>query len=133
VRTVGGLDERTFCGPAKATVHYGSKIFNFAGGECDSTSTNFALNIGTVVLGATKKPKPNYFGLVVGAAVDSKPARHDGTYVGGVLALDHGGKGYLVQGTTLKITLTGNRSRGTFSGSSFFTSPSVKVTGTFSC
>jgi hypothetical protein len=133
VKTVAGLNVRVFCGPAKATVHYGSKVFAFTQGECDKTAANFAVNIGTVVLGTTKKPKPNYFGLVVGAAAGSKPARRDGSYVGGVLALDYGGKGYLIQGTTLKVTLSGNRSRGTFNGNTFLTSPTVKVTGTFSC
>jgi hypothetical protein len=133
VKTVGGVSERVFCGPAKATVHYGSKVFTFTQGECDSMAASFAINIGTVVLGTTKNAKPDYFGLVLGDAAGTKPAGRDGAYVGGVLALDYGGKGYLVQGTTLKITLSGGRSRGMFSGNTFLTSPTVKVKGTFSC
>ena len=135
VKTVGGVTERVFCGPAKATVHYGSKVFTFTEGECEKGAKYLAVNIGTVVLGTTRKPKPDYFGLLVGQspAGGAKPASHDGTYVGGVLALDYGGKGYLVQGSTLKVTLSGGRSRGAFSGNTFLTSPSVKVKGTFTC
>jgi hypothetical protein len=135
VTKVNGQNARVFCGPAKATVHYGSKVFTFSQGDCEKTSQYVAVNIGTVVLGTTTKPKPNYFGLVVGKVLGSsdKPASHDGTYTGGVLALDYGGKGYLTRGDTMKITLAGGRSRGTFTAQTLFANPPVKVTGSFSC
>jgi hypothetical protein len=134
VTTYGGANARVFCGPAKATVHYGSKVLTLSGGECEKTSKYFTVNIGTVVLGTTKKPKPNYFGLVVGQYLGSgKPAPRDGTYAGGTVGLEYGGKGYLIRGDTVKVTLAGNRTRGTFTGDSLFVSPAVKVTGSFSC
>jgi hypothetical protein len=134
VKQLGGLNVRVFCGPAKATVHYGGKLFSFSQGQCEKTSQYVAVNIGTVVLGPTTKPKPNYFGLDVGKFLGSKSkaASKDGTYAGGVLALAYGGKGYLVRGDTLKITLSGNRSRATFTGESLF-APHVKVAGSFTC
>jgi hypothetical protein len=135
VTRVNGLSARVFCGPAKATVHYGSKVFTYRQGECEKTSQYVAVNVGTVILGQTSKPKPNYFGLLIGKspAGGTKPASHDGTYTGGVLALDYGGKGYLVRGDTLTVTLKGGRSRGTLTGASLFDHPPVKVTGSFSC
>jgi hypothetical protein len=135
VTKVDGQNARVFCGPAKATVHYGTTVFTYRQGECEKTSQYVAVNIGTVVLGQTTKPKPNYFGVVVGKVLGSsdKPASHDGTYTGGVLALDYGGKGYLVGADTMKVTLAGNRSRGTFVAQTLFANPPVKVTGSFTC
>jgi hypothetical protein len=135
-KTVGGVPMRTFCGPAKATVHYGSQVFTYANGSCQKTATFVVVNIGTEVLGTTTKPKPDYFGLDVGQVpgTSGKPAGSDGVYTGGVLALIHGGKGHIVFGPSLKIALSGGRSHGTFSGKGFsFTGGSPKVTGTFSC
>ena len=126
-----GLDARVFCGPAKATVHYGTNVLTYKGGECEKTAKYVALNIGEVILGQTRKPKPDYFGLDIG--VSGKPASQDGTYNGGVLALDFKGKSYVTDGTSMKITLAGNRSHGTFTAKSLFLSPAVKITGTFSC
>lgn len=131
VKTANGVTERTFCGPAKATVHYGGKTFVFSGGECEKTSKYIAVNIGTVVLGTTSKPKPNYFGLDVGQLPGStgKAAAKDGSYPAVAFALDFGGKGYLAAGVT--VVLGGNRTHGTLTGSAL--GSSGKVTGTFSC
>jgi hypothetical protein len=129
---VNGVTERTFCGPAKATVHAGSKTFSFSGGECSKTSTYVTVNIGTVVLGVTSKPKPDYFGLDVGKlpGASGQSAPHDGTYTSVVLALDSGGKGYIV--TSASVTLKGNRTHGTFTGK-LTGGPAATVTGSFSC
>jgi hypothetical protein len=54
-----------------------------------------------------------------------------GKYVGGVLAVDYHGKAYLLRGDTAKITLTGGRTRGSFTASILFGSGSAS--GTFSC
>jgi hypothetical protein len=131
VKTADGVTERTFCGPAKATVHDGAKTFVFSDGECEKTSKYVAVNIGTVVLGTTSKPKPNYFGLDVGQipGTTGKPAAKDGSYPAAALALDYGGKGYLATG--VKVVLAGNRTHGSLSGSAL--GSSAKVTGTFSC
>ncbi len=134
VISYGGAQARVFCGPAKATIHVGGKTLTFKGGSCERTSKYLTVNIGTVVLGQTNKAKPDYFGLDVGQVPGStsKPAGSDGTYIGGVLVLDKGGKSYAVRGDTLKITLSGGRTKGTVSGALLF-GGSGAVTGTFGC
>jgi len=131
-KTVNGATERTFCGAAKATVHAGSKTFSFSGGQCTKAPAYVTVNIGTVVLGMTSKPKPDYFGLDVGKLPGGggTPASHDGTNTSVVLAIDSGGKGYVVTGA--RVTLKGNRTRGTFTGT-MLGGPGGTVTGSFSC
>jgi len=131
--TYGGTSARVFCGPAKATVKIGGKTLKFKGGSCERTSKYLAIVIGTVVLGTTTKKKPDYFGLDVGAypGSTSPPAGHDGTYTGAVIAIDFGGKPYLLRGDTAKITLSGGRTKGTFSAGGLL--GSTGGTGTFSC
>jgi hypothetical protein len=128
-KTVGGISERTFCGSAKATVHDGSQTFSYAGGTCETTSAYVSVNIGTVVLGETSKPKPNYFGMDVGRipGSTSKAASKDGSYPAAAMAFDFGGKGYFA--TSVTVALTGNRTHGAFSGSGL----TGKVSGTFTC
>ena len=125
---------RTFCGPAKATVQFGSKTLHFSGGSCTKTSKYVSVNIGTVVLGQTTKPKPDYFGLDVGQVPGSaaKPASKDGTYTNALVVLVYGGKAYFVSTTGTKVTLSGNRSKGAISGTAGF-GATGKVTGSFSC
>ncbi|HEX4680431.1 MAG TPA: hypothetical protein VH210_14625 [Gaiellaceae bacterium] len=129
----GGTQARVFCGSAKATVKIGGKTFSFKGGSCERTSKYLAINVGTVVLGNTTKKKPDYFGLDVGAypGTTSKPASHDGSYTGGVLAVEFGGKSYLLRGDTAKITVSGGRTRGTFSADGLL--GSSRAIGSFSC
>ena len=131
--TVGGVTARTFCGSAKATVHIDGKTLSFKGGSCERTSKYLSLQIGTVLLGQTKKKKPDYFGINVGAYPGSttKPAAKDGKYVGAVIAIDYKGKGYLLRGDTAKVTLAGGRTRGSFTATVLFGSGSGS--GTFSC
>ena len=131
MKSVGGVSERTFCGPAKASVKFGSESFSFKGGDCVATSAYVSVNIGTVVLGETSKPKPDYFGIDVGQTPGSttKPAGKDGTYSVEALALDYGGKGYLATGVT--VVLTGNRTHGKLTGTAM--GGGGNVTGTFSC
>ncbi len=134
VISYGGAQARVFCGPAKATVHVGGKTLTFKSGSCERTSKYVTVNIGIVMLGQTTKTRPDYFGLDVGQipGSKSKPASSDGRYKGGVVAIDSGGKSYTVRGDTLKITLAGNRSKGTLSGTLLF-GGSGPLTGTFSC
>ena len=133
VITFGGVQARLFCGAAKATVKIGGKTLSFKGGSCERTSKYLTVNIGTVVLGTTTKKKPDYFGLDVGAYPGStaKPAGHDGGYTGGVLAVVSGGKSYLLRGDTAKFTLSGGRTKGTFSAAGLLGSGAA--TGSFSC
>lgn len=131
VHPFGSVMARTFCGPAKATVTVGGKTFTIAGGQCERGPAYVAVNIGTVVLGTTTKKKPDYFGVVVGKApiVGGTPATKDGTYTPQALAAVHAGRSYALVGA--KMTLKGNRTKGTFTGSAF--GSGGKVTGSFSC
>jgi hypothetical protein len=118
-RTVSGVTERTFCGSAKATVHVGSQTFGFSQGQC-TKAPYFAVNIGTVVLGASSKHLPEYFGVT---------AQKTGGKVKAIaIVFDHAGKGYPVRPDTAKISLSGTK--GTFSGETF---TGTKVSGSFSC
>ena len=133
VISFGGAQARVFCGAAKATVKIGGKTLSFKGGSCQRTAKYLTVNIGTVVLGTTTKRKPDYFGLDVGAYPGStaKPAGHDGSYTGGVLAIVSGGKSYLLRGDTAKFILSGGRTKGTFSAAGLLGSGAA--TGSFSC
>ncbi|HJX47359.1 MAG TPA: hypothetical protein VJ375_05900 [Gaiellaceae bacterium] len=130
---LGGVKARVFCGPAKAAVKVGGKTLSFKGGSCERTSKYLAINVGTVVLGTTTKKKPDYFGLDVGAYPGStvKPAGKHGSYTGGVLAVVSSGKAYLLRGDTAKFTLSGGRTRGTFSAGGLLGSSGA--TGSFNC
>ena len=133
VISFGGVQARVFCGAAKATVKVGGKTLSFKGGSCERTSKYLTVNVGTVVLGTTTKKKPDYFGLDVGAYPGStgKPAGHDGSFTGGVLAVVSGGKSYLLRGDTAKFTLSGGRTKGTFSAAGLLGSGAAS--GSFSC
>lgn len=130
IHPYGGANARTFCGPAKATVVVGGRTIHYAGGNCERGPAYLSLNIGTIVLGTSTKPKPEYFGLLVGKApvVGGTPATHDGTFVPQALVADHAGKGYAM--TQAKVKLAGNRTRGTFTAKVF---GGGSAHGSFSC
>jgi hypothetical protein len=134
VKSVGGVSARVFCGSAKATVRYHGQTWTFAQGACERLPAYFDVNVGTVVLGQTSKKRPDYFGLTVGKYPGStgKAAAKDGTYVGGVLAVVHAGKGLVVDARTVKVTLTKGRTRGTFTAKAIL-SDSGTVSGSFGC
>jgi hypothetical protein len=97
--------------------------------QCERGAAYLSLNIGTVALGITKKPR-EYFGLNVGKVplFGGSPAAHDGTFPAQTIAAHHGAKGYAVlQG---KVTLAGGRTRGTFTGKLL---GGGTVHGTFRC
>jgi len=129
--TVGGVQKRTFCGSAKAVVKVGGKTFALAQGECTKTSKYLTVNIGSLFIGQTTKPKPDYLGLDVGQipGSTSPPAGRDGTYTNGVVfSVNYSGKGYAVLAATVK--LQGNRSHGSVSGK---TLTGQQLTATFHC
>src|SRR5262249_62348585 len=107
VRTSSGVTYRTFCGPAKATVHVGGKTYMFSGGSCDTTSPAFQIHIGTIPL-PPGKPKYRYFGIAVFT-------KHDGTFANQAISwqFPNGMHGSLYRA---KIVLRGGRAKGTFSG-----------------
>jgi hypothetical protein len=120
VKKINGVSARTFCGPAKATVHINGKTVFYKGGACSKSSFGWSINIGTVVLGTLAK-KPEYFGITTGAKA--------GTQSNGAVAVVHGGKGVAVTGGA--ITLKAGLKSGTFSGKVF--GAPTRVTGSFTC
>jgi hypothetical protein len=135
--TVSGHSARVFCGPAKATVHVAGKTIRFAGGNCERTGKSVVLQIGTVVLGA-KSQKVPYFAVTIGKYLGASPgtpaAAKDGTYTGGLVVVRSRGKAWDLNGydKSVKVTLKGNRSHGTFTGKTYF-NPHTRVSGSFSC
>jgi hypothetical protein len=135
--TIGGKPARTFCGPAKATVHVGHRTIVFTGGSCVRSRKALTLQIGTVVLGARSQKTP-YFGLDIGRYLGANPgtpaAPRDGTYTGGLVVVRSPRGGWDLNGADkgVKVHLKGNRTRGTFTGRTWF-SPHTRVSGSFSC
>lgn len=129
--TYGGASARVFCGPAVANVHADGKKFSIRKGSCEKTSSYVSVNIGTVVLGATKKKQPEYFGLLVGRSLglSGPTAGKDGTYHNGIVGVVHAGKGYALRANAT-VTLSKGRSHGTFRATSIDGST---VTGSFTC
>jgi hypothetical protein len=119
VHKVGGVNARTFCGPAKASVHLNGKTISYKGGECSKSIGLFSVNIGTVVLGNLKK-KPEYFGVTAKAKA--------GVQAQQAVAVVHAGKSQAIIGT---VTLKAGLKSGTFSGK-VFGSP-TKISGSFTC
>ncbi len=142
--TVAGVQARTFCGPASATVTVGSTALSFAGGECQAGDGYLTVNIGTVALGALKDPtqKPAYFGLVAGdlskapggaaaaaGAAKSPPITGDGPWPGQPLITGNSGATAIVMKTAV-LTLSDGRKKGAFSGTGL---DGVAVSGSFAC
>jgi hypothetical protein len=120
VKKINGVSARTFCGPAKATVHVNGNTILYKGGECSKSSFGWSINIGTVVLGNLAR-KPEYFGI----AAQSK----SGTQANQTVAVVHAGKGLAVTGAA--VTLKAGLKSGTFSGKVF--GAPTRVTGSFTC
>ena len=136
VHEKNGVQTRTFCGKATATITMGDESVTFPGGECETTADYVSVNIGTVVLGTgdkatALKAATAYFGMNVGRTPGdgpSKPAADkDGTYSSSFAANDHGRAVTVVAGS---VVLSANRTRGTMSGTSL---EKEAVTGRFSC
>jgi hypothetical protein len=136
VHEKNGVQTRTFCGKATATISMGTESVTFPAGECETTGTYVSVNIGTVVLGTgdkatALKATTAYFGMNIGrtpADDSSKPAADkDGTYTASFAANDHGTATTVITGT---VVLSANRTRGTMSGT---TLDQKAVTGRFSC
>ncbi len=122
VRSAGGASYRTFCGPAHATLKAGGKLIVFKGGDCVTSSTYFTINIGTITLGICAKPRYTYFGITIFG-------KTDGTYTNSGVTWQFPGKGESIVHAT--ITLSGGRSKGTFSGKQLFAR--TFASGSFAC
>ena len=136
VHEKNGVQTRTFCGKATATLTMGDESVTFPGGECETTATYVSVNIGTVVLGTgaaatALKAATAYFGMNIGRTPGDDAAKaaadKDGSYPISFAANDHGRAVTVVSGTA---TLTDNRTKGTMSGTALDQRP---VTGRFSC
>jgi hypothetical protein len=137
VISYGGARAIVYCGPSKATAKtanvQGPLTLNFAsGGRCEIRQRYMRIDIGTRMLSAPNKPKPDYFQLVIGATpgANEVPVTKDGTYGRALITVIKGGAEYLPDGTRGTVTLKGNRTRGTFKGKS---GSGQVVTGAFIC
>jgi hypothetical protein len=119
VKKINGVNARTFCGPAKATVKINGSTVSYKGGECTKSIGLFALNIGTVVLGNLKN-KPEYLGVTATAKA--------GVQTRQTVAVVHAGKSKSIIGT---VTLKAGLKSGTFSGKVF--GSSAVISGSFTC
>jgi hypothetical protein len=119
VHKIGGVNARTFCGPAKASVRLGGKTITYKNGECSKSIGLFSVNIGTVVLGNLKN-KPEYFGVTATAKAGFQAKQ--------TIAVVHAGKSKAIIGT---VTLKAGLKSGTFSGK-VFGSPAT-ISGSFTC
>jgi len=133
---IDGVNTRTFCGPASATLTVGGAKTTFTGGTCEKTPEYVSVSIGTVVLGTGAgargvKNATVYFKLDAGRTPadgkDVPAATKDGVYKGSFIANDHG---LATTAPSAQVTLTDNRSKGQFSGK---TLDGTDATGTFSC
>ena len=122
VRSSGGVSYRTFCGPARATLHLGGKTYRYSGGECERTGTSFAINLGTITL-PPGSPKYRYFGIAVFTG-------KDGTYKEQAVALQFPG-GKRTSLFHARIVVKGGRTQGTFAGKTL--SGGIAGSGTFHC
>jgi len=136
VHEKNGVQTRTFCGKATATVTIANEGVTFPGGECETTADYLSVNIGTIVLGTgdkatALKATTAYFGMNIGRTPGDDPSKpaatKDGTYTTAFAANDHGTAVTVVQAT---VVLTDNRTKGTMSGTSL---TNQAVTGRFSC
>src|SRR6478735_10801041 len=101
VHAFGKVQARTFCGPASARITVGGTSIVIRGGECARTSSSFALNIGTVVLGDAAR-RPDYLGVTVVAVKGEPSVDHDGTYRrNNVVALVYKRAGYAIVEATV--------------------------------
>jgi hypothetical protein len=123
VKTVGGANVRTFCGPAKATVKIGGKTLSFKNGKCEKLSGYYTVNIGSITL-PLAKPKYSYFGLTT-------TKKRGGTYsVKDVpLVWQTPGKRFALWKGSVKIS--SSMKSGTFSGTTL--EGSQKASGSWSC
>ena len=120
VKKINGVTARTFCGPAKATVHVNGKTISYKGGECSKSSFGWSLNIGTVLLGNLQQ-KPEYLGIAGTAKA--------GPQTKASVAVVHAHKGLAI--ATATVTLKAGLKAGTFSGKVF--GEPTRVTGSFTC
>ena len=136
VISYGGARAIVYCGPAKAAAQtktvQGPITLRFAQGHCEKRQRYLRVDIGTRMLSAPNKPKPDYFQLVIGSTPGSNelPVTKDGKYKDALITVIKGGAEYLPDGTRGTVTLQANRTKGLFSGKS---GSGQVVSGSFIC
>ena len=136
VISYGGAKGIVYCGPAKAAATtktvQGTITLRFAQGRCETRQKYVRVDIGTRMLSAPSKPKPDYFQMVIGSTPGSNelPVTKDGKYKDALITVIKGGAEYLPDGTRGTVTLKANRTKGTFKGKS---GSGQVVTGSFTC
>ncbi|GEM_PF-6118216 len=123
--TVNGIKTVKFCGPAKAQATFGGQSASWSDGNCLTQSGIFTVNIGQEAVDGNPNDlkKFDYFGI------DVTGAKGDGTYQQVVVTGVYHGQQYILSGGT--VTLTGNMTAGTFTGTDLTTQ--ATVSGSFTC
>lgn len=110
--TIRGATVRTWCGPAKATVHVAGKTYHFAHGLCKKTqgfskgSKVLSVNIGTQTL-LPSAPKAFYFGVLTEKA-------KGGTFTNQVVSWQVPGKSFAA--LINEVVVSANLKKGSFKG-----------------
>jgi hypothetical protein len=135
VKTLKGEDVRVFCGPARATVTFGGKIYHFRNGLCQKTPGTglgaFAVNIGIVEL---PPPTPRKF-LYFGVALDKAKG---GVYTNQAVGISVPGTRGLSP-LENKVTVSADLKKGSFTGTKSvrvkgsLIPKSVPISGSWSC
>jgi hypothetical protein len=131
IHTVGGVKVRTYCGPARVTLHVRGKTYRISGGYCYRAGTAFALTAGSGLAGPptpasfTQRVKLPFF------SISTLAAPRDGTYTKTEIQYALPGDRVSFVGTIVprvSIRIQGGRSRGSFTGHD-----GVPISGTFHC
>ncbi|MBC7644840.1 MAG: hypothetical protein H7123_06920 [Thermoleophilia bacterium] len=141
-KKLDGLSVMHHCGNGQASITFAGSTYTINGGNCQKDASYLAANMGNTVVdtsaSAKQRAKIDYLGVLVGrspaAGADAEPAGKDGTYTTDLaLTAAVGGKIHLL--TNAKLTLSGNRSKGTFEGTDLQPGEEAggKLTGTFDC
>lgn len=140
---VDGVSVMTHCGPASAEVVVGGQTIAFEGGSCQSGEKFFSINVGTQVLEIDSSGfDQHYFGITAGdtseasgidEGADVVPVAGDGEYTGNDILVTwvEGEEISSLMGDDTTLTLSGNRTKGSFSGSVY--GETGQATGTFDC
>jgi hypothetical protein len=124
LHSVGKTTYRVYCGPASASVKVNGKRHAFRHGSCLKLGSArvFTLSIGTLTM-SRGKARYNYLGISVPSA------KRDGVYRRAAVTWAYGGRRYTLY--NVKLTLAGNRTRGSFSGR--IVGKKGAATGSFRC
>lgn len=130
-----GVEEETFCGPARVTVRVAGHVYTVKHGYCAYSKIPFTgralvVNIGTEVLKGHPGHKPNYFGV----DILTPKGRHNFTTTKDFGGLVVKGKSYSINtagSTTSKAVVLGGGSHGTITETE--KGSTKKLLATFHC